>query len=194
MPNKNHHKRSRQIIKSFKAESLKNRSFAVKMADALTTKFGTLGFLIINLTLFITWVLINNGKIPRIAPFDPYPYVLLITTVSLEAIVLAIVVLISQNREGYINTMRDELQLHVNLLTEKEITKVLVLLRELLKKNDIKISDAELDEMLLEIDTSHIERQLKKQIDGKPTVFAKKVTEPLVKAGEKMGKSLVPKK
>jgi len=194
MPNKNHRKRSRQIIKSFKAESLKNRSFAIKIADALTTKFGTLGFLIINLALFVAWMLINNGKIPSIPVFDPYPYVLLITTVSLEAIILAIVVLISQNREGYINTMRDELQLHVNLLTEREITKVLVLLRELLKKNDIKISDAELDEMLKDIDTSHIERQLKKQIEGEPTTFAEKITEPLVKAGEKMGKSLVPKK
>ncbi len=191
---KNHHKRSRQIIKSFKAESLKNRSFAVKMADTLTSRFGTLGFLIINLALFITWVLANNGKIPGISPVDPYPYVLLITTVSLEAIVLAIVVLISQNREGYINTMRDELQLHVNLLTEREITKVLVLLRELLKKNNIKISDEELDEMLKDIDTSHIERQLKKQIDGKQATFAEKITEPLVKAGEKVGKSLTPKK
>ena len=191
---KNHHKRSRQIIKSFKAEFLKNRPFSIKIADALTTKFGTLGFFITNLTLFAAWILINNGKIPGIPVFDPYPYVLLITTVSLEAIVLAIIVLISQNREGYINTMRDELQLHVNLLTEREITKVLVLLRELLKKNDIKISDAELDEMLLDIDTSHIERQLKKQIDGKPSTFAKKVTDPLFKAGEKMGKSLISKK
>lgn len=194
MPNKNHHKQSRQIIKSFKAESLKNRSFTVKMADALTSKFGTLGFLIINLTLFTAWVLANNGKIPGIPPFDPYPYVLLITTVSLEAIVLAIVVLISQNREGYINTMRDELQLHVNLLTEREITKVLVLLRELLKKNNITISDAELDEMLKDIDTSHIERKLKEQIDGKQTTFAEKMSEPFVKAGEKVGKSLIPKK
>jgi len=194
MPNKIHHKRSHQIIKSFKAESLKNRSFAVRLADALTGKFGTLGFLIVNLTLFVGWILTNNGKIAGIAPFDPYPYVLLITTVSLEAIVLAIVVLISQNREGYINTMRDELQLHVNLLTEREITKVLVLLRELLRKNDIKISDNELDEMLMDIDTSHIERKLKERIDGKPTNIAQKLAEPLVKAGEKVGKSLTSNK
>ncbi|MBU0572405.1 DUF1003 domain-containing protein [Patescibacteria group bacterium] len=194
MPNKNHQKRSRQIIKSFKADSLKNRPLAIKIADALTTKFGTIGFLIINLTLFIVWVLVNSGKIPRIPVFDPYPYVLLITTVSLEAIILAIIVLISQNREGYINTMRDELQLHVNLLTEREITKVLVLLRELLKKNNIKISDTELDDMLKDIDTPYIERKLKEQIDGKPSAFAKNVTDPLVKVGEKVGKSLTQQK
>ena len=190
----NNKKRSQQIIKSFKAESLKNRSFTIKIADGLTNKFGTLGFLIFNLVLFIGWFLVNSGKIPGIPVFDPYPYVLLITTVSLEAIILAIVVLISQNREGYINTMRDELQLHVNLLTEREITKVLVLLRELLKKNNIKISDAELDEMLIDIDTSHIERKLKEQIDGNQSTFAEKVTEPLVKAGEKVSQTLAPKK
>lgn len=190
MPNK----RSHQIIKSFKAQSFKKRSFPIKIADSLTTQFGTLGFLLINLVVFTFWILVNNGKIPSIPVFDPYPYVLLITTVSLEAIILAIIVLISQNREGYINTMRDELQLQVNLITEREITKVLLLLKELLKKNDIKITDTELEEMLEEIDTSRIERQLKTQIDGKSKPITKKVTEPLVKAGEKVGKTLVPKK
>ncbi|MEJ2441295.1 MAG: DUF1003 domain-containing protein, partial [Patescibacteria group bacterium] len=129
-----------------------------------------------------------------VSVFDPYPYVLLITTVSLEAIILSVVVLISQIREGYINTLRDELQLQVNLITEREITKVLLLLKELLKKNDIKITDTELHEMLEEIDTSYIERQLKKQIDGKSEPIAKKMTEPLVRAGEKVGKTLMPKK
>jgi len=190
MPNK----RSYQIIKSFKAQSLKSRSFPIKIADVLTTQFGTLGFLLINLGVFVFWILANNGKIPGIPIFDPYPYILLITTVSLEAIILAIVVLISQNREGYINTLRDELQLQVNLITEREITKVLLLLKELLKKNDIKITDTELQEMLEEIDTPYIEKQLKMQIDGKSKKITERVTEPLVKAGEKVGKTLIPKK
>ncbi|MEJ2347816.1 MAG: hypothetical protein P8Y17_01270, partial [Patescibacteria group bacterium] len=68
------------------------------------------------------------------------------------------------------------------------------LLKELLKKNDVKITDTELQEMLEEIDTSYIERQLKKQIDGKSEPIAKKMTEPLVRAGEKVGKTLMPKK
>lgn len=172
---KNHTKRTRRIIQSFEAKALKKRPLSVKIADALTSHFGTLGFLIFNLALFTFWILANNGKFPGVPIFDPYPYILLITAVSLEAIILAIVVLISQNRESHINSLRDELQLQVDLIAEKEITKILLLLNELLKKNDIKISDVELEEMLKEVDTSYIERKLEEQLMPKTDSIAKKV-------------------
>ena len=81
------------------------------MADWLTSYFGSLGFLLVNIAFFTFWILANLGKIPGIPIFDPYHYVLLIMAVSLKAIVLATVVLVSQNRERQISTLRDELQL-----------------------------------------------------------------------------------
>ena len=191
---KSHHRRSSQIIQSFEARALKKRPPSVKIADTLTSFFGSLGFLFINLIIFTAWILINSGKIPGIPIFDPYPYVLLITTVSLEAIILATVVLISQNRQSQISTLRDELQLQVELITEREITKILKLLNELLKERGIKLTDRELEEMLEVIDTSYIERRLKDQLEIKTTPITKKITEPIVKVGEKMGKSLTSKK
>jgi len=191
---KSHHRRSSQIIQSFEARALKKRPPSVKIADTLTSFFGSLGFLFINLIIFTAWILINSGKIPGIPIFDPYPYVLLITTVSLEAIILATVVLISQNRQSQISTLRDELQRQVELITEREITKILKLLNELLKERGIKLTDRELEEMLEVIDTSYIERRLKDQLEIKTTPITKKITEPIVKVGEKMGKSLTSKK
>ncbi|MGB6838851.1 MAG: DUF1003 domain-containing protein [Microgenomates group bacterium] len=191
---KNHTKRTHRIIQSFEAKALKKRPLSVKIADALTSYFGTLGFLIFNLALFTFWILANNGRFSGIPIFDPYPHVLLITAVSLEAIILAIVVLISQNRENHINSLRDELQLQVDLIAEKEITKILLLLNELLKKEGIKITDAELTEMLKEIDTSYIERKLEDQIGKESSSIAQKVADPLVKVGEKVGKSFSSKK
>lgn len=191
---KNHQRRSGQIIRSFKAKALKRRSLSVKIADTLTSYFGSLGFLLINLVIFTAWILINNGKIPGVPVFDPYPYVLLITTVSLEAIILATIVLISQNRESQISTLRDELQLQVELIAEREITKILKLLNELLKERGIKLTDRELEEMLEVIDTSYIERKLKDQLKGKSTPITKKVTEPIAKVGEKVGKRLTSEK
>ena len=191
---KSHHRRSSQIIRSFEARALKKRSPSVKIADTLTSYFGSLGFLLVNLIIFTAWILINNGKIPGIPIFDPYPHVLLITAVSLEAIILATVVLISQNRQSQISTLRDELQLQVELITEREITKILKLLNELLKERGIKLTDRELEEMLEVIDTSYIERRLKDQLEIKTTPITKKITEPIVKVGERMGKSLTPKK
>lgn len=157
MSNCNNH---RHTVKSFRAKALKKRSAVQKFADLLTSSFGTIGFLIVNTIFFITWILINSGKVPGIPIFDPYPYVLLITFVSLEAIFLAIIVLISQNRESQINNLRDELQLQIELISEKEITKVLLLLGEIIKAQKIKLSDPELEQMLKKLDTSRIEKKL----------------------------------
>lgn len=172
--------KSRRIIKSYEAKALEKRSLTLKIADHLTTFFGSLSFLFINLIVFSAWILINTGKlqIPGIPVFDSYPFVLLITAVSLEAIVLATVVLISQNREGHINTIRDEIQLQVDLLSEREITKILELLRLILKENGVKLTDEELDEMLKEVDTTYIERELERQLSPKEPL-TKKVGETL---------------
>ena len=146
-----------------------------KIADVLTSFFGSIGFLVLNLILFIFWVLTNNGVFPGVPIFDPYPHVLLITFVSLEAIFLTVIVLMSQNRQSQVGTLRDELQLQVELITEKEISKVLKLLKKVLEKHDIKLTDTELDEMIEVVDRSYIERKLEEQLLGKQESIAKKV-------------------
>jgi uncharacterized membrane protein len=185
-----HRKRTRQIIRSFEAKALKKRSLTVKVADYLTSYIGSVGFLLVNLILFVLWILINTNKIPGIPAFDPYPFVLLITAVSLEAIVLTTVVLMSQNKQGQTNMLRDELQLQVELITEREITMILKLLRELLKKKGYELDDEELEEMLRTVDTSYIERKLEEQLVVKQEPLAKKVTKPIVKVGKKVGEGL----
>ncbi len=159
--------RTKQIIRSFQAKAQRHRSPAAKLADWLTSYFGSIGFLLLNLVFFTLWILVNLGVIPGIPVFDPFPYVLLITFVSLEAIVLTTIVLMSQNRQSQIATLRDELQLQVELITEKEMSKVLNLLKKVLEKQGIKLTDAELEEMLQAVDTSYIEKKLKEQLSGK---------------------------
>ena len=73
----------------------------------------------------------------------------------------------SQNRQSQIGTLRDELQLQVELITEKEISKVLQLLKKILKEHGVEYTDIELEEMLKEVDTSYIERKLEAQLTGK---------------------------
>lgn len=159
---------------------MKKRGFGAKIADVLTSFFGSIGFLLLNLVLFVAWVLVNTGRVQGMSIFDPYPYVLLITFVSLEAIVLTVIVLMSQNRQSQIGTLRDELQLQVELITEKEISKVLQLLKKVLEKNDIKLSDDELSEMIEVIDRSYIEKKLEEQLVGKQESVVKKVENTLI--------------
>lgn len=155
--------RRRQFYKSFVAKALENRSFLTRFADQLTATFGSSTFLILNALLFSIWVAINLNLTP-IPIFDPFPFGLLTMIVSLEAIFLSIFVLVSQNRTSYVDTIREELHLQVNLIAEEEITKVLKVLSEIRQKVGIDSKDQELDEMIGKIDTNYIERSLIKEL------------------------------
>jgi len=63
--------------------------------------------------------------------FDPFPFSFLTMVVSLEAIFLAIFVLISQNRMARLADHRAHLDLQVNLRAEQEITTTLKLVQEM---------------------------------------------------------------
>lgn len=158
--------KSRQrVIRSFEAKANEDRTFSEKIADMMTSHFGSMEFLIINAIWFFTWIAINTGLVPIIPVFDPFPFGLLTMTVSLEAIFLAIIVLISQNRAAKIDDLRDEIELQINTIAEEEITKIIELQMLLLKKNDIDVStDYEIQQMLEPMDKEKIEESLKKDI------------------------------
>lgn len=165
-------------MNSFENKVAKKRPLSIKIADYLTSRFGTFGFLMINVVFFTLWITLNSqwAKGLGFPVFDPHPYFFLTMIVSLEAIGLSIVVLISQHRQGQIDKFRNEIDLQINLIAEREITKALKLLKEIRGKD---IKDPELDEMILETDTTYIERQLEKQIFEKPTPILDNVKKPV---------------
>jgi uncharacterized membrane protein len=155
----------RQQIRSFKAKADSRRTVWDKAADALTAYSGTVAFLAGNIGFFSLWMLWNAGYIPGPTPVDPAPFSLLTMLVSLEAIFLAIVVLISQNREARIAELREEMELYINTYAEHEITKIMYLLTVLLEKQGVDLStDTDLQEMLKEIDRDAVESELEKQL------------------------------
>lgn len=165
----------RQFFKSFEAKALRSRSFLTQVADDLTAIFGSATFLLLNAIFFLVWILANQGYLEPIPVFDPYPYGLLTMIVSLEAIFLSIFVLVSQNRSSYINSLREEVHLRVNLIAEEEITKILDVLAEIRKKMGIKEEDLELEAMLKRIDTNYIEKSVEQQISNAAKPLAQQV-------------------
>lgn len=155
----------REAIKSFKAKANAKRSAAEKFADWLTAYFGSVLFLAINAVWFIIWITINTGLIPGIKEFDPFPFGLLTMMVSLEAIFLAIIVLISQNREARIGELREEVDLQLNQLSEEEITKIIKMLTILMKKQGIDVEhDKELQVMLKPFNEEEVKKQIEKEL------------------------------
>jgi uncharacterized membrane protein len=154
----------KQIFRALEAKSLRSRSAATKLADYLTGISSTPTFLFLNMLFFVIWIVLNVNVIPGIEPYDPFPFGLLTMSVSLEAIFLSIFVLVSQNRAAQIATIRDELNLRVNLIAEREVTKILHLLVYMNKGKKI-VDDEELERMLRDVDAADLEQVILQQIE-----------------------------
>lgn len=160
-------KSRRFVVKSFKAKRDKQRNWLGKLADFISDIFGTTQFLLINAAFFAVWIVLNINGLVLEKPFDPYPYGLLTMIVSLEAIFLSIIVLISQNRVSKIDDLREEVDLQVNVIAEREITKIMNMLNLLLEKHGIDLSDdQELKSMLQPVESEKLEETLEKEIQS----------------------------
>lgn len=151
-------------VHSIKSKADAKRTFAERFADWMTTVFGSVTFLLLNALLFCGWIVVNMGWVPGLPQFDPFPFGLLTMLVSLEAIFLAIIVLISQNRAAHVADVREEIDLHINKITEAEATQILKMLALMLDKQGIPMSqDPEIMRMLRPLRDAQIERTVEEQ-------------------------------
>ncbi len=88
--------------------SNKIHSMEGNLAEKITALSGSMPFTYFHVVWFGSWILINQGyTYPYIRPFDPFPYGLLTMIVSLEAIFLSTFIMVAQNRQAMIDTVRD---------------------------------------------------------------------------------------
>src|SRR5450631_1472369 len=130
-------------------EALERRSSSERLADGVGAFAGSLPFVVLHLVLVIAWLLVNSGKIPGARPFDPYPFSLLGVIVAVEAVILSSFILMRQNRMMRRGERRDHLNLQVDLLAEKEITKLLQMVQAMCGKMGLQkiASDREIQEL-----------------------------------------------
>ena len=81
-------------------------------------------FIGIHLALVAVWIGLNGGIAISQFRFDPFPYPLLTAVFSFESVLLTSFVLIRQTRMSERADRRSHLDLQINLLTEKEMTKI----------------------------------------------------------------------
>lgn len=112
-----------------------------KIADGIASFAGSMWAVYAHLLLFGSWLALNSGLIPGFEPFDPYPFVMLAMFASVEAIFLSTFVLINQNRMGRIADQRADLDLHMTLLTEHELTRLIRMTRHIASHLGLDIRD-----------------------------------------------------
>ncbi len=153
-----------RTIVQLREKAAKQRNVQDRIADAITSFSGCMFFVYLHIIWFCVWIFLNNGNL-SIWRFDPFPYGLLTMVVSLEAIFLSTFVLISQNRHGEETERRADLNLHIGLLAEHELTRVLQMLDAIQNKlgilddRDSELADLEMEtrpeDVLAEIERLH---------------------------------------
>jgi uncharacterized membrane protein len=103
-----------------------------RVIEAITRNVGRPRFLYGTLLVVVLWVGVHEVlALFGITFFDPPPFSWLQGLITLSALSVSIMVLITQNREAKQTEHRRHLDLQVTLLVEQKVTKVIALLEEL---------------------------------------------------------------
>ncbi len=154
--------RNIKALREIRKQMDRQQTLQDHIANAITSISGNVHFVYVHLAWFAFWVLWNTEHL-GLKAFDPFPFGLLTTIVSLEAIFLSVFVLINQNRLTRISDRRADLDLQVNLLAEYEITKILSLTDAIADHLGLKEGhDPELDGLKEEVSPERILQELEK--------------------------------
>ena len=158
--------RNIDAIVRLEQEFLAQRSRADRISDAVVDAFGTMKVLLVHFVVFVVWMLLNSGRVPGVAPWDPFPFILLTLFVSTEGVIVALLVLMKQNRMSRRADEREHLHLQINLLAEKEVTKMLQMQREICRHLGIQsaLEDREALELSRDTAVDRLARELKDKL------------------------------
>jgi uncharacterized membrane protein len=124
---------------------------SVRVAKHITDFAGSFRFVVLHLLFYGTWIAINLGLVPGVPRFDE-SFVVLAMEASVEAIFLSTFVLIAQNRMQASSDRRADLDLHVNLLAEHELTRIAVLIERIAERVGVDASDPEFAEVKCDVE------------------------------------------
>ena len=123
-----------------------NETWKDKLADKITEKAGSWGFIIGFILFLILWMGINLIILSEENAFDPYPFILLNLILSCIAALQAPVIMMSQNRAAKKDSLRSLNDYKTDLKSEL----ILEVLHDQIK--DIQISQKKILKLLEEKD------------------------------------------
>lgn len=149
------------------AEDEQRASHTHRLSETIGSFAGTNFFIVLQLACVALWVSINTGALAVVPAFDPYPFPLLAAVLALEGVLLTAFVLISQRRMSERADRRSHLDLQINLLAEKEATKIIQLLQRMSRHMglDEPSGDAETRELAKDTAVESLARGLRESLD-----------------------------
>jgi len=103
-----------------------------RFIERITNTLGRPLTVYLILLLIFLWITINVlDHFLGLALFDAPPFPWLQDIVSVSALVMTMIILTAQNRQGKLSEQRRHLDLQITLLTERKVSKVIKLLEDL---------------------------------------------------------------
>jgi uncharacterized membrane protein len=155
-----------KTVSLLEEQALSTRSWTERTSDVLMKAAGSLTSITLHLAWFAAWVAVNGELLPWIKPFDPFPFGVLTLIVSTEGVLLALTILISQNRMIRQADRRAHLDLQISLLAEQETTVVLQTLQRLARHIGMPddASQNEANKLIQQTDINAMMRSLEEQL------------------------------
>jgi len=121
-----------ETLVSIRARAEQEVNHHQRRIERITSNLGRPRFLYFILSFVLLWILANL-TIARLTgtTFDPPQFSWLQGIISLSALLMTTVVLITQNRQEKLNEQRRHLDLVITLLTERKVSKLIDLVEEL---------------------------------------------------------------
>jgi uncharacterized membrane protein len=143
----------------------RSASLSERLAAGITRFTGSMTFVVLHLIIYGAWIIANLGWLPGVPKFDP-TFVILASEASVEAIFLSTFVLISQNRMAAAADVRADLDLHINLLAEHELTRIAALVQQIADRLDVATHDPEFREVVKDVDPEQVLDALSEDHEG----------------------------
>jgi uncharacterized membrane protein len=124
--------RNIEVVRKLEEAANQERTTSERIARMVARFCGSMTFVWVHVIGFAAWIAFN--LVPSVRHIDPFPFTFLTFIVSLEAIFLSTFILISQNIDTRLSERRNHLDLQINLLSEQENTKMLMMLQVIAEK------------------------------------------------------------
>ena len=117
-----------ETILAFYQREEEKVSASRRMLESVGGALGRPAFIAFTLAFAGAWI---SAQLIGWLDFDPPPFFWLQGIVSMSALLMAIVILIKQNRQSKVEALHAHLDLQVNMLTEQKVSKLIELIEEL---------------------------------------------------------------
>jgi uncharacterized membrane protein len=153
-----------ELIARHEQEFLARRTRSEQLGDAIGASIGSLWFIGVHVCWIGAWIALNT--LHGTHHFDPSPFPRLDSVLAIEAIFLASFIVMRQGRLGRRSDERDHLILQILILTEREITAVLGIERQLAARLGLQkvASDENLEQLSQDTPIDEISQKLQEKL------------------------------